>query len=133
MRYILDTNTLIYFFKGMGQVATRLLQTPPKEIGVPTIVVYELEVGLAKSNAPAKRRKQLDELLATVQVLPFGIAEARQAAVIRAQLERLGQPIGAYDVLIAATAVAHGATLVTHNQQEFSRIAGLPLADWYAD
>jgi tRNA(fMet)-specific endonuclease VapC len=133
MRYVLDTNTLIYFFKGMGHVSERLYQTAPKEIGIPAIVLYEIEVGLAKSNAPAKRRQQLNELLAVIPLLPFGEAEARHAAVIRANLERVGLPIGAYDVLIAATAVAHGAVLVTHNQQEFGRVKGLSLVDWYAD
>jgi tRNA(fMet)-specific endonuclease VapC len=53
MKYVLDTNTLIYFFKGLGKVASRLLATPPNEIGIPTIVIYELEVGIAKS----KRKK----------------------------------------------------------------------------
>lgn len=132
MRYALDTNTLIYFFKDMGNVAERLFGISPKEIGIPAIVLYEIEVGLAKSNAPAKRRQQLNELLAVVSLIPFGELEARHAAVIRANLERIGQPIGAYDVLIAATALAQGAILVTHNQQEFGRIKGLSLADWYA-
>jgi tRNA(fMet)-specific endonuclease VapC len=131
MRYVLDTNTLIYFFKRMGNVANHLLQHPPQEIGIPTIVLYEIEVGLAKSHAPDKRRQQLALLLTTVALLPFGAAEARQAALIRADLEQQGLPIGSYDVLIAATAMAHGATLVTRNQQEFGRIAGLKLADWY--
>jgi len=53
--FVLDTNTLIYFFKGMGEVSTRLLQTPPKDIGVPSIVIYELEVGIRKSTSPQKR------------------------------------------------------------------------------
>ena len=133
MRYVVDTNTLIYFFKGLGGVAQRLLQTAPKDIGVPTIVLYELEVGLAKANAPEKRRQQLNNLMETVQVIPFGEAEARQAAIIRANLEDLGQPIAPYDVLIAATAVANGATLVTRNQRGFSRIDGLSLTNWYTE
>ncbi len=72
-----------------------------------------------------------DEWPAVVATLPFGLAEARRAAQIRAALEVAGTPIGPYDVLIAATALAHGGTLVTHNVQEFDRVAGLPLVDWY--
>ncbi len=133
MRYMMDTNTLIYFFKGYKSVVQQFLQTPPQEISIPMIVVYELEVGLAKSNSPEKRRQQLMALLNTVQAIPFGEAEARQAARIRAQLEFQGQIIGPYDILIAATAVANGATLVTRNQREFSRIDGLSLTNWYTE
>ena len=128
---VLDTNTLIYFFKRQGRVAERLLAQPPREIGVPTIVIYELEVGIAKSTSPEKRRRQLTELLAAVTVLPFGTAEAQQAARIRVELERAGEPIGPYDILIAATALAHGGRLATRNVKEFGRVPGLSLEDWY--
>jgi tRNA(fMet)-specific endonuclease VapC len=128
---VLDTNTLIYFFKRQGRVAERLLAQPPREIGVPTIVIYELEVGIAKSTSPEKRRRQLTELLAAVTVLPFGAAEAQQAARIRAELERAGEPIGPYDILIAATALAHGGRLATRNVKEFGRVPDLLLEDWY--
>ena len=133
MRYMIDTNTLIYFFKGHKSVVQQFLQTAPQEIGIPMIVVYELEVGLAKSNSPEKRRQQLTALLNTVQAIPFGEVEARQAARIRAQLESQGQSIGPYDILIAATAVAHGSTLVTRNQKEFARVEGLSLTNWYSE
>jgi tRNA(fMet)-specific endonuclease VapC len=128
---VLDTNTLIYFFKRQGRVAERLLAQPPREIGVPTIVIYELEVGIAKSTSPEKRRRQLTELLAAVTVLPFGTAEAQQAARIRVELERAGEPIGPYDILIAATALAHGGRLATRNVKEFGRVPDLLLEDWY--
>ncbi|MVF23670.1 type II toxin-antitoxin system VapC family toxin [Methylocaldum sp. BRCS4] len=126
-----DTNTLIYFFKGQGKVAERLLQTPPGELALPAIVLYELEVGIAKSNAPERRRAQLGELLAWVEVLPFGALESRCSALIRADLEKRGEPIGPMDVLIAGTAFAHDALLITRNLSEFGRIPGLRLENWY--
>jgi len=129
--YILDTNTLIYFFKGIGNISTRLLRTPPRSIGVPTIVLFELEVGIAKSNSPRKRRLQLESLTAAVNVLPLGHEEVKCAAAIRADLENRGKPIGPYDVLIAGTALVSKAVLVTHNTGEFERIVGLQLEDWY--
>jgi tRNA(fMet)-specific endonuclease VapC len=129
--YVLDTNTLIYFFKGMGRVAHRLLNTPPKDIGIPAIVLFELQVGIAKSQSPAKRTNQLESLVNLVNVLPFGYAEAKSAARIRVQLEQKGSPIGPFDTLIAGTALAHQAVLVTHNTNEFVRINGLMLEDWY--
>lgn len=129
--FVLDTNTLIYFFRGSGNVPQNLLSKSPKDIGIPTIVLFELEVGIAKSRFPRKRIKQLQDLIALVQVLPFGIKEARAAASIRAQLEEKGIGIGPYDILISGTALAHQATLVTHNTKEFSRIHKLQIEDWY--
>jgi len=129
--WVLDTNTLICFFKGMGRVPEVLLSHSPGDIAIPAIVLYELEVGIAKSTAPRKRRQQLKALTDAIQVLPFGLAEAEAAAHIRASLEKHGQPIGPYDVLIAATALAQKATLVTRNTREFGRIKHLSLADWF--
>jgi tRNA(fMet)-specific endonuclease VapC len=129
--FALDTNTVIYIFKGLGRMGERLLQTPPREIALPAVVLYELEVGLAKSSAPEKQRAQLSELVSRVQLLPFGPAEARAAAQVRSALERAGKPIGALDTLIAGTALAHRATLVTHNLSEFRRVEGLQVEDWY--
>ena len=131
MRYALDTNTLIYFFKGQGEVARNLLAQAPADVMIPAVVVYEIETGIAKSTAPDKRSRQLAELLATVTVLPFDLAAARNAASIRARLERQGTPIGPMDTLIAGTALAHNATLVSHNTTEFQRIPELQLADWF--
>jgi tRNA(fMet)-specific endonuclease VapC len=129
--FVLDTNTLIYFFKGMGQVAEHLLGTPPSEIAVPAIVYYELQVGIAKSTAPEKRIQQLDEMLGLVTLLPLDAPVARKAASIRADLEAAGTPIGPMDNLIAGTALAHDGVLVTHNLAEFSRVKDLRIVDWY--
>ncbi|NMF65566.1 VapC toxin family PIN domain ribonuclease [Brasilonema octagenarum UFV-E1] len=129
--YVLDTNTLIYYFKGQGQVAQNLANVSPQEIVISTIVFFELQVGIAKSNSPAKRTQQLQQLLSRVNLVSFEQAHALAAATIRAQLEQQGTPIGSLDILIAGTAIALQATLVTHNVNEFSRVAGLVLADWY--
>jgi tRNA(fMet)-specific endonuclease VapC len=129
--YVLDTNTLIYYFKGQGQVAPNLANVPPQEIGISTIVLFELQVGIAKSTSPAKRTQQLQQLLSRVNLVLFDRDSAVAAATIRAQLEQQGTPIGPMDVLIAGTALACQATLVTHNVKEFSRVSGLAIADWY--
>jgi tRNA(fMet)-specific endonuclease VapC len=129
--YLLDTNTLIYFFKGQGRIAERLLSTSPTEVAVSTLVVYEIEVGIAKSTQPAKRRRQLAELLSVIKVLPFDQAAASAAAGVRATLEGRGHPIGPLDTLIAGTAISQRATLVTHNTREFKRVAKLALEDWH--
>lgn len=129
--YVLDTNTLIYYFKGIGQVAQNLGNVLPQEVLISTIVLFELQVGIAKSTSPQKRSQQLQRLLNRVNVVLFDQDAALAAAQIRAQLEQQGTPIGAIDVLIAGVAFSSEATLVTHNIAEFSRVAGLTIADWY--
>lgn len=129
--YILDTNTLIYFFKGLGGVAGTLFSTEPANIGIPAIVIYEIQTGIAKSTSPRKRKQQLKSLTEAVAILPFSIEEAKASATIRSRLEQNGTPIGHYDVLIAGTAMAHKGILVTHNLTEFKRVKGLKTEDWF--
>ena len=67
--YLLDTNTVIYFFKGLGDIAKNLFNVSPKDIFIPSIVVYELEVGIAKSNDSQKRQEQLKRLLSQINIV----------------------------------------------------------------
>ena len=129
--YLLDTNTLIYFFKGFANVAEMLFSKSPKDIAVSTITLYELEVGIAKSSNPQKRNKQLESFVSRITVLPFDSKEAKASAKIRAELEKQGTPIGPLDNLIAGTAFCFNAILVTHNTKEFSKIEGLTIEDWF--
>ena len=129
--YVIDTNTLIYFFKGIGNVPEKFLSISPKDIAIPSIVIYELEFGIAKSSSPKKRQAQLKDILSLVNILPFGDKEASLSASIRAKLEKKGTPIGPYDILIAGTALAHQGILVTNNLKEFTRIPKLKTENWY--
>jgi tRNA(fMet)-specific endonuclease VapC len=128
--YALDTSTVVDYLRGRGRVAERLFSTPIGDVRLPSIVLYELEVGVEKSQAADRRRRDLKELAEALVVLPFGAAEARTAARIRTTLEAAGRSIGPHDVLIAATALTNGAVLVTHNVREFRRVEGLQLEDW---
>ena len=128
--FVLDTNAVVHYFKGRGRVAERLLSTPPGDVALPSVVVFELLVGVLRSDEVGKRREQLELFLASVATLPFGYAEAA-AAEVRTDLEARGLPIGPFDVLIAGTALAHHATLVTRNTREFGRVGGLNVENWY--
>jgi tRNA(fMet)-specific endonuclease VapC len=130
--YVLDTNTVIHFFAGKGDVGKRMMATPLPDLAIPAVVVYELMMGLFTSRSPRKRQEDLDFLLGMVRVLPFGVQEARAAALARADLERRGLPIGPCDVLIAGTALASSGVLVTRNVGEFSRVRGLKVENWYS-
>lgn len=129
--YLLDTDTLIYFFKGIGEVEKNLFLRSPRDIFVSSLVLYELQVGIAKSNNPQKQEKQLATLLEQIHVIYFTEREAKVSALLRAELEKKGTPIGPIGILIAGTAKAHNLTLVTHNTKEFRRVDGLTLDDWF--
>ncbi|MEJ2609171.1 MAG: type II toxin-antitoxin system VapC family toxin [Candidatus Thiodiazotropha sp.] len=129
--YVVDTNTLIYFFKGMGHVPNKFLAVSPKEIAIPSVVLYELEYGIAKSTSPRKRRSQLKELCSLVKILPFDGEAAKFSASIRANLEKKGTPIGPHDILIAGVTLANRGILVTKNTKEFSKVSKLKLDNWF--
>lgn len=131
MKYLLDTNTLIYYFKGLGNVKERLLVCQPSEIVLSSVVYYELQVGILKSTSPQKRIAQLAILKNQVSWVDFDEKSAQATAQIRVDLERIGKPIGSYDVQIAGMAIANDLVLVTHNTGEFGRVNDLKLEDWF--
>ncbi len=131
MRYLLDTCVISDFIKGETSTQVRLKQTPPIEIAVSAITVMELRYGLALNPQRAPTvAPAIASLLSSITLLPFSTTEAEQAAQIRAVLRSQGQPIGAYDVLIAATALQHNLIMVTANQREFERVPGLQTENW---
>jgi tRNA(fMet)-specific endonuclease VapC len=131
MRYLLDTCVISDFIKGEAGTQARLKKTPPVDIAISTITVMELRYGLVLNPQRAQKvEAAISSLLSSITILPFGIAEAEHAAQIRAVLKSQGQPIGAYDVLIAATALQHRLIMVTANQREFERVPGLVTENW---
>ncbi len=129
--YALDTNTVLDYFKGKGEVAKNLLAVPPGEVALPAIVAYEVWIGVLGSQNAKRRQTQYEQFLATVEVLPFDSVVGRRAAELRYALERRGEGIGPMDTLIAATALSRNATLVTRNLREFGRVRGLKVVDWH--
>lgn len=129
--FLLDTNTVIDYFRGKGKIAENLLARPPSEIALPAVVAYEVWVGVLGSRNAARRQSQFEQFLSAVPVVALDAVVARRAAQLRHTLERRGEGIGPMDTLIAATALAHNATLVTHNLKEFKRVPGLAVSNWY--
>lgn len=131
MTYCLDTNTCIYYLTGRDPaVKERLLAHSPREILIPSIVEAELLYGAQRSLRRDHTTSAVREFLLPFSIAAFGSAAAQVYARIRTDLERIGQPIGPNDLIIAAIAIATETTLVTHNMAEFSRVAGLSLEDW---
>jgi tRNA(fMet)-specific endonuclease VapC len=131
MRYLLDTCVISDFIKGEAGTITRLKQTPPADVAISAITVMELRYGLALNPQRAQKiEPAIASILASANILSFSNAEAEQAAQIRAALKSQGQPIGAYDILIAATALQHNLIMVTSNQREFERVVNLQIENW---
>ena len=131
MKYLLDTCTVSDFVKGQRKVLTRVKATPPNLIAVSALTRMEVDYGLALNAERAKKlAPMLDAFFATIVTLPFDEADAKAAAAIRAALKTQGQPVGAYDVLIAGTGLARGLVVVTSNVGEFKRVSGLQVENW---
>lgn len=131
MTWLLDTNVCIRIINGRSTVARqRLLSHPAGEIIVCSIVRAELFYGASKSQTPDATRRKQELFLKPFTSLPFDDVAATTYGKVRADLELAGTPIGPLDLQIAAIALAHQLTLVTHNMREFSRIPQLQLEDW---
>ena len=124
--YVFDTNIIIEFLRGRLPLGLELLKnTDCRLVKIPAIVEAELLLGAFKSQNPEKNRLAIENLLCNYEVVPFDSACARTYARIRADLEAAGQIIGPNDLIIAATALVHDATLATNNVREFQRVPNL--------
>ncbi|HEY9825244.1 MAG TPA: type II toxin-antitoxin system VapC family toxin [Stenomitos sp.] len=131
MNYLLDTNVCIIYLKGRNvTLRHRLESIPNQEIAICSIVKAELCFGAMKSVNPERNFALQQAFLAQFVSLPFDDLAATTFGMIRSQLEIQGTPIGAYDLQIAAIALANNLTLVTHNTGEFGRVDGLQVEDW---
>ena len=131
MIYLADTNICISLLcQRPPALIARWQSTKLNDITLCSIVVYELRHGAESSSDPPRGHAKLDVFLAPFSSLPFDDGCARKCAEIRRTLERTGERIGPHDLQIAAVALQHNLTLVTHNTREFGRISSLRLEDW---
>lgn len=131
MIYLLDTNTCIKYLNGKSEnIRQRLEVSQPQDIVLCSVVKAELFYGAMKSANPQKNLAKLQPFVSRFVSFPFDDDAAEVYGRIRADLEKLGTPIGPNDLLIAAIGLANDVTVVTHNTREFSRVADLKLEDW---
>jgi tRNA(fMet)-specific endonuclease VapC len=131
VKYLLDTCAISDFVKGNNCVLTRIKDTQPQQLAVSTVTVMEIEYGLKLHPGKAKQiRPAIHGLLSVIHILPYTQQQAETTAEIRASLKQQGTPIGPYDLMISATALAQNLIMVTSNTREFERIRGLQLEDW---
>lgn len=133
MPYLLDTNACVRLLSGTSpSLVASLTQHAPSEIRMSSLVKAELYFGARRSNRVEPNLKLLANFFASFTSIPFDDRAAERYGQVRADLSRMGRPIGPNDLLIAATALAHDLVLVTHNTEEFARVAGLRWEDWEA-
>jgi len=130
MQFLLDSDTCIYALKQNETIIERLLSTPREDVMVSVITEAELRTGAAKSSSPVKTLRLIENFLGPLTMIEFTSADAIAYATIRARLERAGTPIGPLDTLIAAQALVRGLTVVSNNEREFRRVAGLGVENW---
>ncbi|WP_348918732.1 type II toxin-antitoxin system VapC family toxin [Adonisia turfae] len=131
MLYLLDTNTCIAYLNRSSQlVYENLFAQSPDDVCICDVVKFELYYGAYRSKRKTKNLANLRILFTEFASLPFDGKAAAICGAVRADLQDKGTPIGAYDLQIAAIALANELTLVTHNTREFVRVPNLKLVDW---
>ena len=130
LKYLLDTNIVIYTMKNRPQQVKRRFQQHHGRMGISTVTLGELVFGAEHSQQVERNLADIEALAARLEVLPFDNKAAYHFGQIKATLYRIGQPIGPYDMMIAGHARASGLILITNNVKEFERVPGLLLEDW---
>jgi len=131
MKYMLDTNIVIYVIKHKPESVLQKFQSlEPSDFWISSITLAEIEYGISKSSRPDRNRFAFDMFISGIDILSFDDAAASEYGPIRAGLERKGTPIGPNDMLIAAHAKSLGFTIVTNNVREFERVEGLKVENW---
>jgi tRNA(fMet)-specific endonuclease VapC len=128
--YLLDTSVCVAVLRGRDPVLRRLAEVGPGAVAVSAMTAAELRYGVLKSRDPAATGAEVERFLGLLEALPFDEAAAEVHARVRRALEVAGQPIGERELVIAATALAHGLPVATGNTREFRRVSGLAVEDW---
>ena len=131
IEYLLDTNICIYIIKRKPvQVFEKFKSLSFGSIGISSITLAELQYGIMKSSIPERNQEALEIFLTPLEIIDFDFNATVEYGKIRADLERNGTPIGPLDTLIASHAKSLNLTLVTNNEKEFERVAGLKIENW---
>lgn len=130
LKYLLDTSLCIRVLRDRPAGLRARFNAEASSLSISSVVLYELLFGAAKSARPVENRHAVEAFAAHLTVLDFDAEAAAHAGEIRADLERQGRSIGAYDLLIAGHARSRGLVVVTGNLSEFRRVEGLRSEDW---
>ena len=130
LKYMLDTNIVIYTMKNKPASVKAALVKHYGQMSISSITMMELAYGAEKSANPERNLNVLEGFAARLEVLPYSAEAALHTGQLRAEQAKAGKPIGPYDQMIAGHARSAGLILVTNNLKEFERVAGLRLENW---
>ncbi len=130
LKYMLDTNIVIYTMKNRPQVVREAFRRHYGQMCISSVTYMELVYGAERSSNPERNLNEIEGFAARLEVLPYDNNAAVHTGQIRAELAARGMPIGPYDQMIAGHARSMGLVVVTNNTKEFSRVEGLRLEDW---
>ena len=129
-KYMLDTNIVIYVIKRRPLKALKVFNQRAGQMCISSITLAELLHGVEKSAKPDHNLRHVEDFVSRLEVLEYGTKAAFHYGVIRADLERIGMPMGVNDLHIAGHARSEGLILVTNNLREFKRVEALRLENW---
>lgn len=130
LRYLLDTNIVIYVLKRRPLEVLATFNANASRMAISSITLAELMHGAEKSQRVNENLAAIEDFCSRLQVLTYGTKAAQHYGAIRAALEKIGQPIEVNDLHIAAHARSEGLVLVTNNVSEFERVPALELENW---
>jgi tRNA(fMet)-specific endonuclease VapC len=130
LTHLLDTNICIYALKARDLELSAKLNSLIEKCAISGITMFELFAGVDGYNDPPRRLELIHDFAARLQVIPFTTDAAKIAGQIKYKLRKKGLMIGAYDILIAATALSNDLILMTNNLSEFTRVEGLKVEKW---
>jgi len=130
LKYMLDTNIAIYVIKNRPNIARERFRQHQGQLALSSVSLMELVYGAEKSVQVERNLRDIEGFMQRLEVLPYEEKAAFHSAQIRAELTRIGTPIGAYDLMIAGHARACGLAVVTNNLKEFQRVPGLRVENW---
>ncbi len=130
LRYLLDTNIVIYVLKRRPIEVLEQFNQNASRMAISAITLAELLHGAEKSRQVSANLAVIEDFCSRLEVLPYGARAAQHYGVIRAALETAGQPIGVNDLHIAAHARSEGLAVVTNNMAEFGRVPALQVENW---
>jgi tRNA(fMet)-specific endonuclease VapC len=131
MSFVVDTNTCSAYIRGNPLVYNRFLQYSG-QLYISVVTLGELTIWSSRAKAPPKRAKQVHDLLTSVNIIDVNADIGRKFGEVQASLLDRGKPAPPLDLLIAATALVHGYTVVSHNTADFQNVPGLTVVDWLA-
>ncbi|WCE94158.1 type II toxin-antitoxin system tRNA(fMet)-specific endonuclease VapC [Acidithiobacillus ferriphilus] len=130
INYLLDTNICIFTIKCKPPEIREQFRRYHGQMAISAVTLMELIYGAEKSQAPERNLAEIEGFAARLELLEYGSEAAKHTGQIRAELAKVGKPIGPYDQMIAGHARSRGLIVVTNNLRKFERVPGLRVVDW---